>query len=128
MLDDYQAITEPSCHEQIAFLLLHLPPSVQIVLITRTDPPVPLAGLRAAGDLAEFRGPQLRFAAAEAARLVRATSGVRPQRDRPRTYSSSGPRDGRPGSTSPRSRYAAIPHRAPSSASSAATTGSSPTS
>ena len=76
VLDDYQAITEPSCHEQIAFLLLHLPPSVQIVLITRTDPPVPLAGLRAAGDLVEFRAPELRFTAAEAALLVRATSAV----------------------------------------------------
>jgi ATP/maltotriose-dependent transcriptional regulator MalT len=76
VLDDYQAIIEPSCHEQIAFLLLHLPPSVQVVLITRTDPPVPLAGLRAAGDLAEIRVPQLRFAPAEAARLVRATSGA----------------------------------------------------
>ena len=76
VLDDYQAIIEPSCHEQIAFLLMHLPPSVQVVLITRTDPPVPLAGLRAAGDLAEIRVPQLRFAPAEAARLVRATSGA----------------------------------------------------
>ena len=76
VLDDYQAIIEPSCHEQIAFLLMHLPPSVQVVLITRADPPVPLAGLRAAGDLAEIRVPQLRFAPAEAARLVRATSGA----------------------------------------------------
>ena len=37
---------------------------------------MPLAGLRAAGDLAEIRVPQLRFAPAEAARLVRATSGA----------------------------------------------------
>ncbi len=76
VLDDYQVITEPSCHEQIAFLLQHLPASVQVVLITRTDPPLPLAGLRAAGDMAEMRAPELRFAAAEAALLIRAISGA----------------------------------------------------
>jgi LuxR family transcriptional regulator, maltose regulon positive regulatory protein len=76
VLDDYQVVTEPTCHEQIAFLLLHCPSSVQVVLITRTDPPLPLAGLRAAGDLAEIRVPQLRFGPAEAAQLVRAISGA----------------------------------------------------
>ena len=76
VLDDYQVVTEPSCHEQIAFLLLHCPSSVQVVLITRTDPPLPLAALRAAGDLAEIRVPQLRFGPAEAAQLVRAIPGA----------------------------------------------------
>ena len=92
VLDDYQAITEPSCHEQIAFLLLHLPPSVQIVLITRTDPPVPLAGLRAAGDLAEFRAPEL---ALPRPRRLSWSAPPRPSASaRPTsTYSSSGPRN-----------------------------------
>ena len=76
VLDDYQDIIEPSCHEQVAFLLQHLPSSVQIVLITRTAPPLPLAALRAAGDMIEIRGPTLRFSAAEAALLVEAISGV----------------------------------------------------
>ncbi len=75
-LDDYQEIIEPRCHEQISFLLQHLPSSVQIVLITRTAPPLPLAALRAAGDMIEIRGPALRFSAAEAALLVEAISGV----------------------------------------------------
>jgi LuxR family maltose regulon positive regulatory protein len=55
VLDDYQLIKEPSCLEQTAFLLLHLPPSVQFVLVTRTDPPLPLARLRAAGEMVEIR-------------------------------------------------------------------------
>ena len=76
VLDDYQDIIEPSCHEQVAFLLQHLPSSVQIVLITRTAPPLPLAALRAAGDMIEIRGPTLRFSAAEAALLVEAICGV----------------------------------------------------
>jgi LuxR family maltose regulon positive regulatory protein len=70
VLDDYQAVTEPSCHDQMAFFLEHLPPSVQVVLITRTDPPLPLARLRAAGKMFEVRSPELRFTSAEAAVFV----------------------------------------------------------
>ena len=35
VLDDYHVIRDRGCHEQVEFLLLHLPPTVQIVLITR---------------------------------------------------------------------------------------------
>ncbi len=76
VLDDYQVITEPRCHDQLAFLLLHLPPPVQIVLITGQIPPLPLARLRATGEMAEFRARDLRFGLAETAWLVRAISAV----------------------------------------------------
>jgi LuxR family maltose regulon positive regulatory protein len=76
VLDDYHVIKERSCHDQIAFLLLHLPPSVQIVLITRADPPLPLARLRAAGEMVEIRARELRFGGQEAAALVHDVSGV----------------------------------------------------
>jgi LuxR family maltose regulon positive regulatory protein len=76
VLDDYHVIKERSCHDQIAFLLSHLPPTAQIVLITRADPALPLARLRAAGQMAEIRARELRFAAGEAATLVHAVSGV----------------------------------------------------
>ncbi len=76
VLDDYQLIKEPSRHEQTAFLLLHLPPSVQIALITRTGPPLPLARLRAAGEMVEIRMPELRLAPSEAAALVRNVARV----------------------------------------------------
>jgi LuxR family maltose regulon positive regulatory protein len=76
ILDDYHVIKEPSCHDQIAFLLSHLPPSTQLVLITRADPPLPLARLRAAGDMVEFRAQDLHFSPAEAAGLLRAVSAV----------------------------------------------------
>ncbi len=75
-LDDYDLINDPSCHHQVDFLLLHLPPAVQVVLMTRADPPLPLARLRAAGELAEVRSSQLRLAPAEAAGLVRAVADV----------------------------------------------------
>jgi ATP/maltotriose-dependent transcriptional regulator MalT len=76
VLDDYHVIKERSCHDQIAFLLLHLPPTAQIVLITRADPPLPLARLRAAGEMVEIRARELRFAAQEAAALVQEVSGI----------------------------------------------------
>ena len=77
VLDDYHVIKERSCHEQLAFLLLHLPPTAQVVLITRADPPLPLARMRVAGELAEFRARQLRFSTGETAGLVRAIAAVR---------------------------------------------------
>jgi ATP/maltotriose-dependent transcriptional regulator MalT len=76
VLDDYHVIRERSCHEQIAFLLLHLPASAQLVLITRADPPLQLARLRAAGEIVEIRAHELRFAPAEAAALVHAVCAV----------------------------------------------------
>jgi len=76
VLDDYHLIKEPSCHDQTAFLLLHLPPSAEIVLITRADPPLPVARLRAAGEMVEIRMRELRFTLAEAAVLVRNVSNA----------------------------------------------------
>ena len=76
VLDDYHVIKNGSCHDQIAFLLHHLPPSAQLVLITRADPPLPLARLRAAGEMVEIRARELRFAPAEAAALVHAVAGI----------------------------------------------------
>jgi ATP/maltotriose-dependent transcriptional regulator MalT len=76
VLDDYHVIKERSCHDQLGFLLLHLPPSAELVLITRADPPLPLGHLRAAGEMVEVRARELRFAPAEAATLVHAVSGV----------------------------------------------------
>jgi LuxR family maltose regulon positive regulatory protein len=75
-LDDYQLIGNPECHEHMAFLLTHLPSTVQIVLITRVDPPLPVGRLRTAGDLVEVKTGELRFTAAEAGELVRAVSAV----------------------------------------------------
>jgi LuxR family maltose regulon positive regulatory protein len=76
VLDDYHVIKERRCHEQIEFLLQHLPPSAQVVIITRADPPLPLARLRAAGEMVEIRARELRFAPREAAALVQAVADV----------------------------------------------------
>ena len=75
VLDDYHLIDAQQVHEPLAFLLEHLPPSVHLVLASRADPPLPLARLRAAGQLVELRAGDLRFTAEEAAALLRETVG-----------------------------------------------------
>jgi LuxR family maltose regulon positive regulatory protein len=77
ILDDYHVISEPSCHDQLDFLLAHLPLSIQIVLLARADPPLLLGRLRATGDLAEIRAPELRFTPEQAVALVHRLSAVR---------------------------------------------------
>ena len=53
-------------HDGMAFLLEHLPPQLHLVITTRADPPLPLARLRARGELVEMRAADLRFTADEA--------------------------------------------------------------
>lgn len=77
VLDDYHVITERACHQQLNFLLGHLPSSVQLVLTSRVDPPLRLGRLRASGQLLDIRSSQLRLATAHVATLVHAVSGVR---------------------------------------------------
>jgi len=76
VLDDCHMIKEGSCYDQIASLLLHLPSAVQLVLITRVDPPLPLARLRGSGDMVEIRAGELHFGSVQAAELVARTAGV----------------------------------------------------
>ena len=71
VLDDYHLTDAQQVHEPLAFLLEHLPPGVHLVLASRADPPLPLARLRAGGQLAELRAGDLRFTAEEAAALLR---------------------------------------------------------
>lgn len=67
VLDDYQLIKTHAIHENGAFLLEHQPPQLHIVLLTRVDPPLPLALRRARGQMNELRVRDLRFTTAEAA-------------------------------------------------------------
>jgi LuxR family maltose regulon positive regulatory protein len=48
ILDDYHMITAPAIHAALAFLLDYLPPQLHLVILTRADPALPLARLRAA--------------------------------------------------------------------------------
>jgi LuxR family transcriptional regulator, maltose regulon positive regulatory protein len=76
VLDDYHLIKERTCHQQLEFLLLHQPSQVQLVVITRADPPLPLARLRASGGLTEIRARELGFTPTQAAEFVHAVAGA----------------------------------------------------
>ena len=66
VLDDYHVIQSPPIHAALDFLCRHAPPNLHLVLLTRADPPLAIATLRARGLLAELRTHDLRFTAEEA--------------------------------------------------------------
>jgi LuxR family maltose regulon positive regulatory protein len=72
VLDDFHFLHEPACHEQVEFLIEHLPPRAHLMLITRADPGLRLGRLRATGRLAELRAADLAFNHDEASWLLAA--------------------------------------------------------
>src|SRR5215470_18976520 len=70
VLDDYHLIDAGPVHESLLFLAEHLPPGLQVVLASRSDPPLPLGRLRAGGQLAELGAAELRFTTGEAGSLL----------------------------------------------------------
>ncbi len=75
VLDDYHLIEAQPVHASVTFLLEHLPEGLRVVLASRADPLLPLARLRARGQLAEVRAAELRFTTAEAGALLREAVG-----------------------------------------------------
>ena len=61
ILDDYQVISDPAIHQGLSFWLEHLPTHVHLILSSRVDPDLPLARLRARGQMTEIRTDDLRF-------------------------------------------------------------------
>jgi LuxR family transcriptional regulator, maltose regulon positive regulatory protein len=76
VLDDYHLVTNPACHRTLGFFLDHLPPGVHLMLATRADPLLPLARMRAKGELVEVRVEELRFTAEEASALLNGSMGL----------------------------------------------------
>jgi len=75
VLDDYHLVDSGPVHESVAFLLENLPTGLRVVVSGRADPPLPLARLRARGQLVELRAADLRFNPEEAAALLGETAG-----------------------------------------------------
>jgi len=76
ILDDYHLVVSRAIHEQLAFFISRLPANLHLVLATRSDPMLPLARLRASGELAEMRTDDLRFGAVEADHLLNDVLGL----------------------------------------------------
>ena len=76
VLDDYHLIEAAPVHESVALLLDRLALELRLVRASRADPPLPLARLRASGQLAEFRAAELRFTLDETAAFLREAIGL----------------------------------------------------
>jgi len=70
VLDDYHAIINLAIHQQISFLLEHLPSRIHLVLITREDPLIPISRLRARNQILEIRQDDLRFTVVEISKFM----------------------------------------------------------
>lgn len=78
VLDDYHLVTADSIHQAVSYLLRNLPAGCRLVVLSRFDPPLPLARLRAEGQLGELRAADLRFTEAETSALLAAHHGAPP--------------------------------------------------
>ena len=76
VLDDYHVLDAQAVDNALAFLIAHLPPQLHLVIASREDPALPLAGLRVRGQLLELRAADLRFTAAEAAQFLNQVMGL----------------------------------------------------
>ena len=76
VLDDYHILDATPIDTALTFLLEHLPAHMHLVIATREDPPLPLARLRARGQLTELRAADLRFTRAEAAAFLNQVMGL----------------------------------------------------
>lgn len=70
VLDDLHVLQAQPAQELLSLLLEHLPPQLHLVVTTREDPALPLARLRARGQLLELRTADLRFTRQEVAALL----------------------------------------------------------
>src|SRR3989440_4849300 len=70
VLDDYHLITEPRIHHMLTFFIDHLPASLHVILLTRSEPPLPLVRWRARGELHDIHTADLRFSPEETATFL----------------------------------------------------------
>ena len=77
VLDDYHLVDGPDVATGMEYLLEHLPPRVHLVISTRADPALPLARLRALGELVEIRAADLRFTPDEVTDYLNDVTGLK---------------------------------------------------
>jgi LuxR family maltose regulon positive regulatory protein len=77
VLDDFHAIHAQTVLDVLAYLLEHMPPSMHVVLISRSDPQLSLSRYRARNQLVEIRANQLRFTQEEIALFLNEVMGLK---------------------------------------------------
>ncbi|MEU1851437.1 LuxR C-terminal-related transcriptional regulator [Streptomyces sp. NPDC019990] len=70
VLDEFDRVTSPEIARQLEFVLRHAGRGMRLVLVTRTEPLLPLHRYRAAGELTEIRDAELAFTCEEAQELL----------------------------------------------------------
>ena len=76
VLDDYHVVRNPEIDDGLASFLEHLPQTLELVVSSRSEPALPLARLRARGELAEIDAQQLRFSDEEAGLFLNDLHGL----------------------------------------------------
>jgi LuxR family maltose regulon positive regulatory protein len=76
VLDDYHLIDSEAVHGIVSFMLERLPESVHLVISCRVQPPLPLARLRARGQMVELGAAELSFTREEAAAFLKEVMGL----------------------------------------------------
>ena len=77
VLDDYHFISNQAVHAAVAFLIEHCPRTFHLVIASRSDPPFPLARLRARGKTVELRAADLSFTEPETAQFLNDVMSLR---------------------------------------------------
>ena len=81
VLDDFHRLGSAASRESVAWFVEHAPPNFQLVVATRSEPALPLAALRAHGELLELRADELGFTGDEAELLLNDRLGLDLSRD-----------------------------------------------
>lgn len=76
VLDDYHVIESRTIHDALAFLIDNQPLPMHLIILTREDPPLPIARLRAQDQLTELRLHDLRFTSHEAVLFLNQVMGL----------------------------------------------------
>ncbi len=66
ILDDFHRLSKGAARDSIAWLADHAPRTFRLVVSSRSEPALPLAALRAHGELLELRAAELGFTSEEA--------------------------------------------------------------
>ncbi len=76
VLDDYHVIESQIVHNALSFLIDHQPLHMHLIIMTRDEPQLPIARLRAKNELTELRGTDLRFTRSETALFFNQIMGL----------------------------------------------------
>jgi len=76
ILDDFHRLSSGAARQSVTWFVEHAPPGFQLVLASRTEPILPVAALRAHGELLELRADDLRFTCEEADAFLNGRLGL----------------------------------------------------